>query len=155
MLYTRDSRDDMVIKGPKGELHGYLNLGQQDSTSVDFFDVGQIASGTGNADISFGDLNNDGRDDILIWDKNGGLTGFINTRGTSEGKPIWGSEQPVKTSVGAQRSSCFIGDITGNGMNLSDILFPNFSDVLGLKMYCGSSESFLSSGSSFSHVLQV
>ena len=111
----------MVVRGPKGNLHGWLNLGKKYSTGIQWVDVGQIASetktpsGKATANTTFADLNNDGRDDILVWDNEGGLTGYLNVRGLKEGAPIWMEHQVVKNGVGVLRHDIRISDITGNG----------------------------------------
>lgn len=94
-----NGRDDIVIKGPKGELHGILNFGiPKDSNNFYWHDVNQIASGSGTSDITFGDLNNDGRDDVIVSNKDGSLYGFLNIRGLQEGRPIWQRQDIIKSS---------------------------------------------------------
>ncbi|KAL8741218.1 MAG: hypothetical protein Q9190_006156 [Brigantiaea leucoxantha] len=110
-----DTRDDMVVKYPDGSLRGYLNLGRKDSTVVNLISIGQTAPGFG-TDITFGDVNGDGRDDILIWQKDGGVRTVLNLCGYQDGTPVWSKQQPFKDSVGAKRADARIAEIIGNGL---------------------------------------
>ncbi|KAL9578712.1 MAG: hypothetical protein Q9203_006991, partial [Teloschistes exilis] len=87
MDFHGNGRDDIVIKGPKGELHGILNFGKPtDGGNIYWHDVGQIASGTDTSNIVFGDINNDGRDDIIIFNtwNDGGCYGFFKRNGFTD-----------------------------------------------------------------------
>ena len=105
----------MVVKYPDGSLRGYLNLGRKDSTVVNLISIGQTAPGFG-TDITFGDVNGDGRDDILIWQKDGGVRTVLNLCGYQDGTPVWSKQQPFKDSVGAKRADARIAEIIGNGL---------------------------------------
>lgn len=111
-----NGRDDIVIKGPQGELHGILNFGKpKDGSYIYWHDVGQIASGTGTSDLVFGDINNDGRDDIIIFNtwNDGGCYGFLNVRGLQEGRPIWTRQDHIKSTEGWAPPDLRIADVTG------------------------------------------
>lgn len=59
-----------------------------------------------------------GRDDYLIWDKDGGLTGYLNIRSATEGKPTWISQGPSKSialGLGTSWELIRLADIYGTG----------------------------------------
>lgn len=66
-------------------------------------------------DIFFGDLNNDGRDDIIVWNDDGSLSGYMNTPGLDEQHPVWKRVNNVAPKTGAQRHDTRLADVTGNG----------------------------------------
>ena len=111
----------MVVRGPKGELHGYLSIGKKYSTGIQWVDVGQIIpstnspSGTTKYSTTFADLNNDGRDDIVVRADNGALSGYLNVRGFQEGQPVWAHQENIKDSVGILKQDTRIAELTGNG----------------------------------------
>ena len=116
-----DSRDDMVVRTAKGGLNGWLNIGKKYSTGIQWVDVGVVGSaavtpsGQTTANTTFADLNNDGRDDILVWDNNGGLTGYMNIRNLQEGHPIWGHQNSISDGHGIEPHDLRVADVTGNG----------------------------------------
>ena len=117
-----DFRDDMVVRGAiYGDLHGYLNLGKLYSTAVTWFPIGEFGSETKNragkptTNMTFADLNNDGRDDILVWEEFGGLSGYLNVRGLDEGVPIWAHQDTIANGQGILPNDIRIADVTGNG----------------------------------------
>lgn len=111
----------MVVRGPKGELHGYLSIGKKYSTGIQWVDVGQIIpstntpSGTTTYSTTFADLNNDGRDDIVVRADNGALSGYLNVRGFQEGQPVWTHQDNIKDNVGILKQDTRIAELTGNG----------------------------------------
>ena len=58
-----------------------------------------------------------GRADYLIWDNDGGLSGFLNIRGPSEGQPVWISQGPAKSIAGglAPWENVRLADVNGDG----------------------------------------
>lgn len=111
----------MVVRGAKGDLHGWLNIGKKYSTWIQWIDVGVIASATKTPsgettpNTTFADMNNDGRDDILVWSNFGGLSGYLNVRGLEEGHPIWTHQDNFANGQGVLPHDLRIADITGNG----------------------------------------
>ena len=91
-----DGRADYVLVGDKGDVYLWLNVGSSGSYDITWVPQGQIATGLGTRNISLVDLSGDGRADYLIWDYEGGLTGYLNIRGRQEGIPIWLDQGPDK-----------------------------------------------------------
>ncbi|PNY28627.1 Lipase 1 [Tolypocladium capitatum] len=94
-----DGRADYVYIGEGGALKHYMNTGTVGGQDVLFLAQGGIATGAA-PDITklvFADMNGDGRDDYLVWDENGGLTGFLNQPTQREGVPVYINQGPEKT----------------------------------------------------------
>ncbi|KAL8691479.1 MAG: hypothetical protein Q9218_003306 [Villophora microphyllina] len=129
-----NGRDDIVIKGPEGELHGILNFGKpKDGSDIYWFDAGQIASGTGTSDLLFGDMNDDGRDDLIIPNTcdGGGYTVFLNVRGLRD-RPTWVRQVPMEHTEKWAQQELRIADITGNGLTDYVLVGPQHG---GLRLY--------------------
>jgi hypothetical protein len=63
-------------------------------------------------------LNGDGRDDYLIWDAEGGLTGFLNMPTRHEGVPLFISQGPPKTladGIHQTQKDIRLADMDGDG----------------------------------------
>ncbi|KAL9585488.1 MAG: hypothetical protein Q9212_001494 [Teloschistes hypoglaucus] len=135
MDFDGNGRDDIVIKGPKGELHGILNFGKlKDASNIYWHDVGQIASGTGTSNIVFGDINNDGRDDIIIFNtwNDGGCYGFLNVRGLQEGRPLWVRQDHIESTEHWAPPDLRIAEVTGNGLTDYVLVGPKYG---GFRLY--------------------
>ncbi|KAF5019289.1 hypothetical protein F66182_8707 [Fusarium sp. NRRL 66182] len=115
-----DGRADYVYIGEGGALKHYMNTGSLGGQDVVFHAKGGIATGA-SKDISkvvFADMNGDGRDDYLIWDDDGGLTGFLNQRTNNEGVPLYVNQGPAKTIADGIRKkpeSIRLADMDGDG----------------------------------------
>ncbi|KAM0426176.1 hypothetical protein ACHAPT_008521 [Fusarium lateritium] len=115
-----DGRADYVYIGQGGALRAFLNVGGKGSTELLFHAQGGIATGAVK-DISklvFADMNGDRRDDYLIWDNNGGLTGFLNQKTNHEGVPVYIDQGPEKTiadGIGKDPKSIRLADMDGDG----------------------------------------
>ncbi len=94
-----DGRADYVYIGQNGALGAWLNTGSPGGQDVLFLAQGGIAAGASSniSNIVFADMDGDGRDDYLIWDNIGGLTGFLNQPTRAEGVPLYISQGPPKT----------------------------------------------------------
>lgn len=104
----------MIIKSSNGDLHAILNFGKpSDGSNIDWHDVGQTFAGTGTSNLTFADLNNDGRDDIIIFNADGSLDGFLNIRGLEEGRPMWIRQDNIKTTESWAPPNLRISDVTG------------------------------------------
>ncbi|KAL8959199.1 MAG: hypothetical protein Q9193_003895 [Seirophora villosa] len=111
-----NGRDDMIIKQPSGELHAMLNFGQlKDISSIDWHKVGQMAPNIGTSNFTFADLNNDGRDDIVVFNSEGSMYGFLNVRGLEAGRPMWVRQDEIKGTEHWAPSDLRISDVTGDG----------------------------------------
>ncbi|KAI4175392.1 MAG: hypothetical protein LQ348_006177 [Seirophora lacunosa] len=111
-----NGRDDMIIKQPSGELHAMLNFGQpKDISSIDWHKVGQIAPNIGTSNLTFADLNNDGRDDIVVFNSDGSMYGFLNVRGLEAGRPMWVRQDEIKGTEHWAPSDLRISDVNGDG----------------------------------------
>ncbi|UZP45216.1 hypothetical protein NXS19_013028 [Fusarium pseudograminearum] len=83
---------------------------------ADYVYIGEAVS-----DISklvFADMNGDGRDDYLIWDEDGGLTGFLNQPTNREGVPLFVNQGPAKTiadGIKKKPSTIRLADMDGDG----------------------------------------
>ncbi|KAL0929864.1 uncharacterized protein CTRU02_215073 [Colletotrichum truncatum] len=115
-----DRRADYVYIGEHGSLKHHMNTGSPGGQDVLFHAMGGIATGAVD-DISrlvFADMNGDGRDDYLIWDDDGGLTGFLNQPTNREGVPLYINQGPAKTiAEGIQKppSTIRLADMDGDG----------------------------------------
>ncbi|KAK7973640.1 elongation factor Tu GTP binding domain-containing protein [Apiospora arundinis] len=115
-----DGRADYVYIGEGGALKHHMNTGSDGGQDVLFEAMGGIATGAA-SDISkliFGDMDGDGRDDYLIWDDIGGLTGFLNQPTNREGVPLYVDQGPAKTIAdGITQNPDFIhlADLDGDG----------------------------------------
>lgn len=104
----------MIIKHPSGELHAMLNFGQpEDISSIDWHEVRQIAPNIGTSNLTFADLNNDGRDDIVVFNSDGSMDGFLNVRGLEAGYPMWVRQGEIKGTEHWAPSDLRISDVTG------------------------------------------
>lgn len=104
----------MIIKQPSGELHAMLNFGQpKDISSIDWHKVGQIAPNIGTSNLTFADLNNDGRDDIVVFNSDGSMYGFLNVRGLEAGRPMWVRQDEIKGTEHWAPSDLRISDVNG------------------------------------------
>ncbi|KAF5619593.1 lipolytic G-D-S-L family [Fusarium tjaetaba] len=115
-----DGRADYVYIGEGGSLKHHLNTGSVGGRDVLFHAMGGIATGAV-SDISklvFADMNGDGRDDYLIWDEDGGLTGFLNQPTNKEGVPHFVNQGPAKTiadGIKKKPSTIRLADMDGDG----------------------------------------
>ncbi|KAK7955848.1 carbohydrate esterase family 3 protein [Apiospora aurea] len=115
-----DGRADYVYIGEHGALKHHLNTGSPGGQDVLFHAMGGIATGAVE-DISrlvFADMNGDGRDDYLIWDDDGGLTGFLNQPTNREGVPLYINQGPAKTiadGINKPPSTIRLADMDGDG----------------------------------------
>ncbi|KAJ6438913.1 Lipase 1 [Purpureocillium lavendulum] len=115
-----DGRADYVYIGEGGALKHYMNTGSVGGQDVLFVAQGGIAAGATH-DISklvFADMNGDGRDDYLIWDDQGGLTGFLNQPTQKEGVPLYIDQGPAKSladGIAQNMSSIRLADLDGDG----------------------------------------
>lgn len=115
-----DGRADYVYIGEGGALKHHMNTGSDGGEDVLFEAMGGIATGAA-SDISklvFGDMDGDGRDDYLIWDDRGGLTGYLNQPTNREGVPLYVDQGPPKTIAdGITQNYNFIhlADLDGDG----------------------------------------
>lgn len=104
----------MIIKGSSGDLHAVLNFGKPfNSTSVDWHDVAQIFSGPGTSNLAFADLNNDGRDDIVVFNADGSFYSFLNIRGLEQGRPVWVRQDTIKPPQSWAPPNLRMSDVTG------------------------------------------
>ncbi|KAL8924334.1 MAG: hypothetical protein Q9208_004115 [Pyrenodesmia sp. 3 TL-2023] len=111
-----NGRDDMIIKGPNGDFHAILNFGKPSrSTDIDWHDVGQAFSGTGSSNLTFADLNNDGRDDIVVFNADGSFYSFLNIRGWYPGRPGWVRQDTIKPPQSWAPPNLRMSDVTGDG----------------------------------------
>ncbi|KAJ3497498.1 hypothetical protein NLG97_g1847 [Lecanicillium saksenae] len=115
-----DGRADYVYIGKGGSLKHWLNMGTTGGQDVLFHAQGGIATGAEDdfTKIVFADINGDGRDDYLIWDGEGGLTGYLNQRTNAEGVPLYINQGPAKTiadGIGKPPATIRLADMDGDG----------------------------------------
>ncbi|KAH8671546.1 hypothetical protein BX600DRAFT_496225 [Xylariales sp. PMI_506] len=115
-----DGRADYVVVGESGSLLHYMNTGTVGGQDVLFLAQGGIASGAvvDISDLVFADVNGDGRDDYLIWDGEGGLTGYLNQPTYNEGVPLYvsqGSAKAIADGITQAPSSIRLADLDGDG----------------------------------------
>ncbi|KAH6949082.1 SGNH hydrolase-type esterase domain-containing protein, partial [Fusarium avenaceum] len=111
-----DGRADYVYIGEGGSLKHHINTGSPGGRDVLFHAMGGIATGAVR-DISKL-MNGDGRDDYLIWDEDGGLTGFLNQPTNNEGVPLFVNQGPAKTvadGIKKKPSTIRLADMDGDG----------------------------------------
>ncbi|KAG5808825.1 hypothetical protein H9Q71_006708 [Fusarium xylarioides] len=110
-----DGRADYVYIGEGGSLKHHLNTGSVGGRDVLFHAMGGIATGAV-SDISklvFADMT-----DYLIWDEDGGLTGFLNQPTNREGVPLFVNQGPAKTiadGIKKKPSTIRLADMDGDG----------------------------------------
>ncbi|KAH7313967.1 hypothetical protein B0I35DRAFT_452195 [Stachybotrys elegans] len=121
-----DGRADYVYIGEGGSLKHHMNTGRPGQQDLLFHAMGGIATGAV-GDISklvFADIRRKiscfmyGRDDYLIWDDEGGLTGFLNQKTNREGVPRYINQGPAKTiadGIHENPSTIRLADMDGDG----------------------------------------
>ncbi|KAJ3565378.1 hypothetical protein NPX13_g7525 [Xylaria arbuscula] len=130
-----DGRADYVYIGEHGALKHHMNTGSPGGQDVLFHAMGGIATGAVE-DISqlvFADMNGDGRDDYLIWDDDGGLTGFLNQRTNREGVPLYINQGPAKViadGIKQAPSTIRLADMDGDGKD--DYVYVGKNGALSL-----------------------
>ncbi|KAK4896112.1 hypothetical protein LTR27_005969 [Elasticomyces elasticus] len=113
-----DGRADYVVKHDDGGLDVYLNIGAYGSVdNIVWQPYLKAAGGLGNPNITLADLDGDGRADYLIFDQDGGLSGYTNIRGKSEGQPVWISQGGAKSIASglAPPNRVRTADLNGDG----------------------------------------
>ncbi|PNP41723.1 hypothetical protein TGAMA5MH_06316 [Trichoderma gamsii] len=115
-----DGRADYVYIGEGGSLRHFMNTGTVGGQDVLFLEQGGIASGaTSNiTKLVFADMDGDGRDDYLIWDDDGGLTGFLNQPTQKEGVPLYinqGAAKSIADGISQDPTSIRLADMDGDG----------------------------------------
>ncbi|KAL8830972.1 MAG: hypothetical protein Q9170_005496 [Blastenia crenularia] len=127
-----DNRTDYVVKSDTGALTVFLNIGKAGSDEHKLVPFGQIASGLGNSAVVLADLDGDGRDDYLMWDKGGGLSGYLNIRGKSEGLPNWirqGGDNDIARGSNTKPEYLRLADMDGDGKDDYCILDPKTGGI--------------------------
>ncbi|OAA72425.1 lipolytic protein G-D-S-L family [Cordyceps fumosorosea ARSEF 2679] len=115
-----DGRTDYVYVGKSGSVVHFLNVGSVGGTDVVFHDQKGIATGVGLDDLPklvFADTNGDGRDEYLVWDGDGGLSGLLNQRTNREGVPLFidqGGAKSISDGIG-QAHRIRLADMDGDG----------------------------------------
>ncbi|KAK5000912.1 hypothetical protein LTR66_000329 [Elasticomyces elasticus] len=112
-----DGRADYLVKSATGGLDLWLNTGAVDSADIVWVPYPNMAGGLGNPNITLADLNGDGRADYLMWDADGGLSGYLNVRTNVEGRPTWipqGGAKSIASGV-APPGNIRMADINGDG----------------------------------------
>ncbi|OAA69170.1 lipolytic protein G-D-S-L family [Akanthomyces lecanii RCEF 1005] len=116
-----DGRADYVYVGKGGSLVHWLNVGSVGGADVVFHNQKGIATGVGLDDFSklvFADMNGDRRDDYLIWEDDGGLSGFLNQHTNSEGVPLYinqGGAKSICDGFGHAPNTTRLADMDGDG----------------------------------------
>ncbi|MEU0549878.1 FG-GAP-like repeat-containing protein [Micromonospora sp. NPDC005979] len=107
-----DRRDDYLIVGDSGQVKAWLNTGTGDG--IAWTSIGEIATGSGpRAQVRFGDVNGDGRDDYLVVDDLGEVKAWLNTG--SGNAVIWLAQGGIASGVGASGSAVTFADLSGDG----------------------------------------
>ncbi|KAJ6439023.1 Lipase 1 [Purpureocillium lavendulum] len=129
-----DGRADYVYIGEGGALRHHMNTGTVGGQDVLFLAQGGIATGAA-PDVTklvFADMNGDGRDDYLIWEEKGGLTGFLNQSTQKEGVPLYINQGPAKTladGIAQNPSSIRLADLDGDGKDDYLVLNPKSGEL--------------------------
>ncbi|KAL8899225.1 MAG: hypothetical protein Q9207_006306, partial [Kuettlingeria erythrocarpa] len=111
-----NGRDDIIIEGSNGELHAILNFGKpSNGSNLVWHEVDQFFSGTGSSNYSFADLNNDGRDDVIVMNADGSFYSFLNIRGVEQGQPVWVRQDTIKPPQSWPPPNLRMSDVTGDG----------------------------------------
>ncbi|KAJ4199065.1 hypothetical protein NW767_008648 [Fusarium falciforme] len=116
-----DGRADYVYIGEGGSLKHHMNTGSAGGQDVLFHAMGGIATGAVRniSNLIFADVNGDGRDaDYLIWDDDGGLTGFLNQPTNREGVPLFinqGDPKTIADGIKKDPSTIRLADMDGDG----------------------------------------
>lgn len=115
-----DGRADYVYIGEGGALMHWLNVGTAGGQDVLFHAQGGIATGATDdiTKLVFADMNGDGRDDYLIWDNDGGLSGYLNQRTNREGVPLYvnqGGAKSIADGIGEDPKTIRLADMDGDG----------------------------------------
>ncbi|MCJ1467350.1 hypothetical protein MMC07_005974 [Pseudocyphellaria aurata] len=154
-----DGRDDFLIKDPKGGLELWLNIGN--SHNVDTFlwtSSGKITSpGWNIAHFALADIDGDGRDDYLVWDKDGGLSGFsmfedqkkASHTGSSNHQSLSRKEYIIHEKNGAVDLYINHGGadttVAGDGIRFADLNGDGMDDYMFIDLH-GKITVYLNSG---------
>ncbi len=112
--WSGDGRADLVLGGQTGSLRGFLAAGTFASgqpATVAF----TLATGSTAAIPALGDVNADGRPDLLVWLADGSVRAYLNTGNPAA--PFSGT--PVDnwlTSLVPDATGLSIGDLDGDGL---------------------------------------
>jgi hypothetical protein len=121
-----------------GAVSDYWNAGPTSSGAPVWVNEGQIASGTGSANVQFADISGDGRDDYLVVNSTTGAVSEWHNAGPALGgdpsKPAWISEGVVATGI------------TGGTVEFADINGDGRADYLVVNSTTGAVTEYLNAG---------
>jgi len=127
-----DGRDDyLVVQIDGGPVTAWLNAGGDTPTQPGWIPRGQIATGTGAAQVELADFDCDPRDDYLTVDiRSGAVQAYLNRGGDLDRTPGWIARGQVATGVPeSATSNITFADIDGDGRDDYLLLQPDTGAV--------------------------
>ena len=115
-----DGRSDLITF-KNGELSFFQSVGLAGTSDVSFAPQGVIWTGDQSySQYTMVDINGDGRDDVLVWDDDAGLSGWLNVRSDTPARPNFVKTGGLKgvnpgDPGGAATWSHVVADIDGDG----------------------------------------
>ena len=150
VYWDGDSRKDLLVGQADGKLRLYTNTGADDAPEFDGGALLQVGDAGSKIDIDVGeratpvvvDWNNDGKKDIVVGDKLGGVRVFVN-EGTDDSPDFLTSEFLQNNGsdivVFGTRASPHVDDFDGDGRK--DLLTGNTNGQLLFYPNTGTDES--------------
>jgi len=109
-----DGKNDLIVTDQNGHVNIYKNTTTTIGGTPSFASVSTTAFTNAYSNVFFGDLNRDGKPDMVVASGQEVVAIFIN-QSTGPGNFSFASEVDLRLAVGAEAFSVAIGDFDGDG----------------------------------------